>query len=138
MTDKEKSTIAEYRQAGYSYTQISKMMDLSINSIKTYCKRHDLGGKVAYTVTVINTGSKYENCGKDIIQNSGRKTKRFCCDKCRNKWRNEHMDQVKRKANYVYTCMNCKKYFRLMAMLTANIAAMSYNVWVRSSLHHLN
>lgn len=46
MTDIEKQEIAVYRQEGYSYTSISKMMDLSINSIKTYCKRHGLGGVI--------------------------------------------------------------------------------------------
>ena len=111
MKDKEKQTIAAYRQEGYSYTQISKMMDLSINSIKTYCRRHDLGGKAAYEAPIIDDGSKCQNCGKDIFQNPGRKAKRFCCDKCRNKWWNEHMDQVKKKANYEYTCPLCKKVF---------------------------
>ena len=44
MTDKQKNQIAIYRNQGMSYTAISKKMDLSINSVKTYCKRHGLGG----------------------------------------------------------------------------------------------
>ena len=36
MTDKEKNMIAIYRNQGMSYTQISKRMKLSINTIKTY------------------------------------------------------------------------------------------------------
>lgn len=50
MTDKEKNQIAIYRNQGMSYTQISKKMDFSINAVKTYCKRHGLGGTRAYGV----------------------------------------------------------------------------------------
>lgn len=45
MTDKQKQQITKYRESGFSYTQISKMMDLSINSIKTYCKAEIEGYK---------------------------------------------------------------------------------------------
>ena len=42
MTDKEKQQIKALRESGESYAQISKMMDLPINSIKTYCRRNNL------------------------------------------------------------------------------------------------
>ena len=34
MTDKQKNQITEYREQGMSYTEISKKMDLSINTIR--------------------------------------------------------------------------------------------------------
>ena len=52
-----------------------------------------------------------EQCGKPIEQNTGRKRKRFCCDACRNKWWNAHLELVKRKAVYNYTCPACGKKF---------------------------
>lgn len=111
MTDKQKNQITEYREQGMSYTEISKKMDLSINSIKTYCKRHGLGGVKAYKVDEPAVIIPCEYCGKPVKQNPGRKQKRFCSDKCRNLWWNSHMDLVKKKANYECTCVNCGKQF---------------------------
>jgi len=45
------------------------------------------------------------------MQTEGRKEKKFCSDRCRNKWWNSHLSEVKRKAMYEYTCPNCKKTF---------------------------
>lgn len=110
MTDREKQIIAECRELGLSYVQISRMMGLSINSIKTYCRRHNLGGSKAYE-NQAGVVSKCEQCGKAVQQNPGRKTKRFCSDKCRMTWWNSHSDLVNRKANYSCTCMKCGKEF---------------------------
>lgn len=111
MTDKQKNMIAEYREAGYSYTKISKIMDLSINSIKTFCKRHGLGGVAAYRIEEVRAVILCENCGNPVTQNPGRKQKKFCSDKCRMAWWNSHQDQVNRKANYEFICQHCKKVF---------------------------
>lgn len=73
MTDKQKNQIAEYREQGMSYTEISKKMDLSINSIKTYCKRHGLGGVKAYEIGRPAEIVPCEHCGKPVQQNPGRK-----------------------------------------------------------------
>ncbi len=111
MTDNEKKQIAEYREQGMSYTEISKVMDLSLNSIKTYCKRNGLGGMRAYSRDGSSVVTTCESCGKSVTQNPGRKSKRFCSDQCRNKWWNAHMDLVKKKANYECTCTRCGKAF---------------------------
>lgn len=112
MTDKQKKQIEEYRNSGCGYTQISKMMDLSVNSIKTYCKRHGLGGALGYSSPADNNSSCCcENCGKDVKQLPGRKLKRFCSDKCRMDWWNHHQENVNRKANYEITCAYCGKVF---------------------------
>ena len=111
MKDKEKKQIAELRHAGLSYVQISKKMDLSINSIKSYCQRHGLGGDQIKRIEAVKEKSVCEQCGKAVRQNPGRKHKRFCSDKCRLRWWNSHLDQVKHKANYELICQNCKKEF---------------------------
>ena len=49
MTDKQKNQIAEYREQGMSYTEISKKMDLSINSQKEHIASDiGFGGVKAY------------------------------------------------------------------------------------------
>ena len=113
MTENEKDQIITYRKQGYGYSQISNLIGISKNSIKSFCKRHGLGGTVAYEASAPEPTeeSVCEQCGKPVRQNPGRKLKRFCSDKCRMKWWNTHQDQVKRKANYNYTCACCGKAF---------------------------
>ena len=48
MTENEKDQIITYRKQGYGYSQISNLIGISKNSIKSFCKRHGLGGTVAY------------------------------------------------------------------------------------------
>lgn len=113
MTDKEKDQIAVYREQGKSYTDISEIMNISINSIKTYCKRHGLGGKRGYIFAEDEDITTCEYCGVPVRQNPGRKKKRFCSNKCRNAWWNEHPELVNKKAHYEYECPYCKKSFRV-------------------------
>ncbi len=111
MTATEKTQIEMYRGHGLGYTEIAKKTGLSIGSIKAYCRRHGLGGKVAYREIEVEVILTCECCGEPVKQNPGRKKKRFCSDKCRNKWWNSHMDLVKKKANYECTCLKCGKKF---------------------------
>lgn len=111
MTEQEKQQIAVYRNQGLSYAAISTEMEISVNSIKSYCKRNGLGGVRAYDKTTNANVYVCENCGVYVDQNPGRKKKRFCSDKCRNQWWNSHLDQVKRKAVYEYRCPTCGKSF---------------------------
>ena len=108
MTDKEKQQIKALRESGESYAQISKMMDLPINSIKTYCRRNNL---TSIDVEREDKTSTCLECGKSIEQNPGRKKKKFCSDKCRMLWWNSHSEEVNRKANYSCTCAFCGKQF---------------------------
>lgn len=111
MTEVQKKQIALYRNQGLSYTAISNIMEISINSIKTYCKRNGLGGVRAYEKSNSINVCACDNCGLPVVQNPGRKKKRFCSDKCRNAWWNSHQEQVNKKANYECVCTYCNKTF---------------------------
>ena len=50
-------------------------------------------------------------CGAPVAQNTGRKEKKFCSDKCRNKWWNAHLDKVDRRVIREVTCAGCGKTF---------------------------
>lgn len=98
-------TIQALRQAGYSYQQIADQLRLSVNTVKSYCRRNGLGGIQA----------------KDEVQRiciqchqpvEGHSNKRFCCDDCRQSWWNSHLDRVNRKAYYDFTCKACHKEFQ--------------------------
>lgn len=112
MTENQKKLIKIYREKGMSYKEIADALLVSINTIKTFCKRNGLGGVRATGISgaeVMVTACKC--CGKPVTQNQGRKQKQFCSDKCRNQWWNTHMEDVDRKANYECVCEYCGKTF---------------------------
>lgn len=107
MNAEEKSTIRKLREEGFGYTEIAKKMHVSINTIKSYCKRNGLGGVATSKAEIFLC----EFCAQLIKQNKGRKKKRFCSDLCRNAWWNKHTDLVKKHANYECVCLYCGKTF---------------------------
>ena len=84
MTDEQKQQIIALRRDGAGYGRIAARLQISINTVKSFCRRHSLAASTA--------GAVCEQCGKPIEQNPGRKRKRFCCDVCRNKWWNAHLE----------------------------------------------
>ena len=110
MTDAQKNSIVEYRKKGYGYKKISQIIDISENTVKSFCKRNGLSGQ-AVSVQAAKGRAICKCCGAVIIRIPGRKTKQFCSDHCRNTWWNSHLDLVKRKANYESVCQLCGKVF---------------------------
>lgn len=108
MTNEQKLLIEAYRRNGVGYKQIAKELELSPNSVKSYCRRNNLSNEA---LKQNDEESSCEQCSKIIQQIKGRKRKRFCSDKCRNQWWNSHLEQVKRKAVYEYVCPVCSKAF---------------------------
>lgn len=112
MNDLEKMKIEELRNEGYGYTRVARILGLNENSVKTYCKRHGLGGNLSKQATVKESrGHKCYFCGVAVVQQKGRKPKKFCSDRCRNKWWNSHMELVNKKAYHEHECAYCKKTF---------------------------
>jgi sigma-70 region 4 type 2 len=107
MNQDEKARIIELREEGLSYTEIAKRMDISKNTIKSFCRRNG----ITETKKDKRDLGVCEFCRKPISQPVARKKKRFCSDSCRNKWWNSHMDEVDRKASYECVCRYCDKTF---------------------------
>ena len=103
MTDKQKQQVIILRCNGVGYGTIASQLGVSINTVKSFCRRHSLAAPP--------TDHLCGQCGRPITQNPGRKRKRFCSDACRNKWWNAHLELVKRKAVYTFTCPACGKKF---------------------------
>lgn len=113
MTEEQKARIQKLRVDGYGYTKIARMLGLSENTVKSFCRRKGLNGVASEKVTVPADHEKHFClcCGTEVAQNPGRKEKKFCSDRCRNQWWNSHLEQVNRKAVYEYICPCCKKPF---------------------------
>ena len=106
MTNEQKEQILAYKRDGFGYKKIGQLMGLSENTIKSFCKRNKTEEKQSDAQDGI-----CPCCGKPIQVSTGRKQKKFCSDKCRMKWWNEHLDRVDKKANYEFVCACCKKPF---------------------------
>lgn len=111
VNDTQRLQIQKLRTDGFSYGKIADVLGISANTVKTYCKRHGLGGVATMAVKNLDDYRFCLCCGAKIKQVPGRKEKKFCSDRCRNKWWNNHLDEVKRKANYEFICPCCKKPF---------------------------
>ena len=114
LTQEQKRLIDSLRRKGAGYKKIANTLCLNENTVKTYCRRHSIS-VVENNPESIKEGWKpiiqCKNCGKDVVQMPGRKAKLFCCDRCRNKWWNSHLDCVERKSFYEYECQACGRKF---------------------------
>ena len=104
MTDNQKEMVLALRRNGMGYGTIAGEVGISVNTVKSYCRRHYEGG--------CSNQSKMEEhicqqCGAPVAQTQGQKKKKFCSDNCRNKWWNSHTSLM--KANAI--CAHCEKPF---------------------------
>ena len=108
MTDAQKTQIAELRMQGNGYKKIAQLTGISVDTVKSYCRRNPI--RVEEPQAEVQ-GCTCLCCGASISQIARQKPKKFCSDRCRNKWWNAHLDLAKRKANYDFTCQFCGRQF---------------------------
>lgn len=109
MTDEQKKKITALRQEGLGYTAIARQMDISKDTVKSFCRRNGLAGEMASAAET--KVPKCRECGKHLQQEEGMKPRVFCCDECRVKWWHEHPEQIKQRAVYSFICACCGKPF---------------------------
>lgn len=131
MTDLQKSQIAALRGQGYGYKKIGQLMGLSVNTIKTYCKRNALGGAVTNQPCSLEQACKC--CGAPLIQTPGRKPRVFCSDACRTKWWNAHPELVNHRNGCQVTCGHCGRAFTVGKNSTRKYC--SHNCYIADRFH---
>lgn len=109
MTTAQKQRIEYLRGKGDSYTAIAADLGISENTIKSYCRRNNIGVAIKQE-RVVSTGV-CETCGCPLTRTQGSKQKRFCSDKCRMAWWAKHPEAVNRKAVYHFVCPTCGTEF---------------------------
>ena len=120
MTNEQRTVVESLRSQGLGYKRIAAQTGISANTVKSYLRKYapsdvEQAAPVIIQEPLTNTAAEREflchYCGKPVAQNPGRKEKKFCSDSCRTLWWNSHLDLVKRKAIYHFTCPTCGKEF---------------------------
>lgn len=106
MNLEQKNTVKQLRHKGLGYKAIADILEVSVNTVKSYCQRNHLGQN-----RHSESHRLCDGCGQLFIQVRGRKKKRFCCDECRQRWWNANQHLVEKKAHYHITCKHCKQCF---------------------------
>ena len=101
----KKEKIIELREKGYGYGKIAELLGISINTVKSFCRRNNItkGENNQIKDIVI-----CPNCGEEI---NVIKKKRFCSNKCRTSYWSKNQDKINRKSAEKSECIMCKKEF---------------------------
>ena len=102
MTNDERKRIERLRKNGNSFSRIAEITGLSKDSIRMYCSRNNI-------VIGKSSNSCCQQCGKELITNTGKGRKAlFCSSNCRIiYWR-----KMKEKdRNYTKVCACCGSKF---------------------------
>lgn len=115
MTDTQKEQILKLRAEGIGYIKIAKEIGISENTVKSFCRRN---AKAAADCELLSADEDLQKhfclqCGIEVEQAPGRKLKKFCSDKCRMKWWNDHADQINRHKTHRYKCVGCGREFEV-------------------------
>ena len=111
MTIQQKERIIMLRNKGESYAQISATLGLSVNTIKSFCRRNNIKTHGESDDGIKENKELCKNCGKKLTQTSKIKPKIFCCDKCRFDWWNVNRTKTNRKGIHRLTCAHCDAEF---------------------------
>ena len=107
MTKQQKQVITEMRECGVPISSIAEQLDISANTIKSYCQRHNIQSSNQPRKNI----RFCLQCYAEIPQTPHRKEKKFCSDKCRQLWWTAHSDMIQRSSQIKLTCPICKKSF---------------------------
>jgi len=112
MTLFQKEQISHMRCEGVGYTKIANSLGLSENTIKSYCRRNNIGScNNRRVLEVRETQTTCKHCGKLLAQGTKGHPKKFCSEECRRNWWKENDSQSSKKAYYTLVCEECGKKF---------------------------
>lgn len=108
MTTEEKRKITELRKVGISYSKIADSLNLSRDTVKTFCRRNGLCQTTSAPLCAMDL---CKECGSPILQKEKMKKRLFCCDDCRRSWYRKHPENINRKRTVLIKCVACGKEF---------------------------
>jgi len=112
MTVEQEQKIKQMRQMGQSYSQIASDLLISINTVKSYCRRNNIGAyKIEKKEPMKEINTICKQCKKPLEQGSKGQPKKFCSEECRRAWWKANDNQIVKSAYYKLTCAECGKRF---------------------------
>lgn len=112
MINIQKEKIQKMRQEGQSYSHIASTLGISENTIKSYCRRNNLGA--TESTKLKNEKEVYtscKHCGKPLTRETKGQPKKFCSEQCRRLWWKANDSELHKKAYYTLSCAECEKEF---------------------------
>ena len=106
MTNEQRELITAMRCKRLSYTTISKELGLSVNTVKSFCRRNGMVTEKAKT-----DASHCKNCGSIIYNNDGVRPRLFCSVHCKQAWWNKHRHERVSENIVSHVCPTCGKFF---------------------------
>ena len=110
MTTQQKEQVLRLRVSGASYGSIAAALGLSVNTVKSCCKRSSANRLTMPPAVKKNVPGNCSQCGAHLIQTPGHRQKRFCSEKCRMaRW--AAPEEMKRAATSTVHCEYCGTAF---------------------------
>lgn len=111
VTQQQKEQISKLRANGASFGKIASALGISINTVKSYCKRNPISSEPMPAPKSVVHPDRCPQCNALLEQSSGHRQKRFCSPKCRIAWWAAHPEQVSRKKLFSVECRHCGTVF---------------------------
>lgn len=108
MSPEQKQKISRMRHERMSYLQIASELGIPENTVKSYCRRNNLG---AVKITMEEKPAECKCCGRPLVQGRKGHPSKFCSEECRRTWWKVNDGQLVKKAWYTLTCAYCNKEF---------------------------
>ena len=91
MTEEQKSEIMLLRRQGVGYKRIAVIMEISVETVKSYCRRNFEENAIKAEVSMRNafsddksgSFSPCKHCGRPLQQTPGKRRREFCGSACR-------------------------------------------------------
>ena len=107
MTEAQKEQVRFLRCEGLGYGAIAARLDISENTVKSFCRRNHLTGVASKEPVLV-----CRNCGGPLPQKPKRKQRKFCSEACRRAWWKLHPELIHKAAFYPATCAHCGQEFQ--------------------------
>lgn len=107
MTQQQKEQITRLRAAGTSFGKIASALGMSVNTVKSYCKRNPVSAETMPIPQTVMRMDHCPQCNTLLCQTTGHRQKRFCSPKCRMAWWKAHPEQMNRKKVVQVECRYC-------------------------------
>ena len=103
MTSTQRDQLRELRRSGRSYGQIAHVLNISENTVKSFCRREGI-------LAAPESAPRCPHCGKLMTPTARGTRHRFCSDSCRYAWNFAHRVLCKKNA-VSRRCACCGKTF---------------------------